>query len=54
MKTIVIIAALALTGCAHVAGILPSLQHCSDVKYERHANQIDLTAKCTAPIGASL
>lgn len=43
--------ALALSGCAAVAGISPTFEYCSEVHYNRVGNQIDVTAKCAAPIG---
>ena len=54
MKTLLAIAALMmLGGCQFLAGITPSLQYCSEVKYERRGNQITLEARCAAPIGGS-
>ena len=50
MKPLLVIALIALSGCA----ITPSLQYCSEVTYKRTGNQIDLSAKCSAPIGDSL
>jgi hypothetical protein len=43
---------LALPGCAAVAGLIPTLQHCHEVNYHRQGNQITLDAKCSAPIGS--
>ena len=43
----------ALGGCAQLVGNLPTFEYCSDVTYVRHGNQIDVTAKCAAPIGQS-
>lgn len=43
-----------VAGCAAVAGITPSLQYCTDVTYVRHGNEIDVTAKCHAPIGGGV
>ena len=40
-----------LGGCAAIAGNLPSMQHCTEVKYTRLGNQINVEAKCQAPIG---
>ena len=42
----------ALPGCAAVAGLIPTLQHCHEVNYHRQGNQITLDAKCSAPIGS--
>lgn len=46
-------AALALTGCAEVAGHVPSFQYCPNVKYERIGNQAHIEADCALPIGGS-
>ena len=54
MKPLLVIALIALAGCAPLASVTPSLQFCSDVTYKRTGNQIDLSAKCAAPIGDSL
>jgi uncharacterized protein YceK len=47
-----IIAALTLSGCAQLVGHTPSFQYCSDVSYARKGNQIDINAKCQAPLGS--
>ena len=48
-----ILAVLALSGCANIAGNLPTMQYCSDVTYVRKGNMIDIKATCAAPIGQS-
>jgi hypothetical protein len=54
MRWIGVVLCLVLTGCAQLAGSIPSLKYCSDVTYVRKGNQIDITAKCHAPIGDDL
>lgn len=39
-----------IAGCAAVAGVTPTLQLCSDVSYIRHGSNVDISAKCQAPI----
>ena len=51
MKLTLLLLTLTLAGCSAVAEFVPSMNHCSDVTYERHGQQIDIKAKCTAPIG---
>lgn len=52
MTRIIAIAILTgLTGCAQLAGSMPTFEYCSEVRYTRIGNQIDVTAKCAAPIG---
>lgn len=46
-----VVAMLSLSGCAYVAGSLPSMQHCDQVVYQRDGNQVSIYAKCRAPIG---
>ena len=54
MKALLIIALVALQGCAQLAGVTPSLQYCDEVDYQRKDATITLKAKCRAPIGSSL
>lgn len=54
MKAILVGAAIVLSGCSQLAGNTPSLQYCSEVHYNRTGNQIEVQAKCQAPIGSSL
>ena len=52
MKLVLTLLAVSiLAGCSVVAEFVPSMNHCSDVEYERHGQQITIKAKCTAPIG---
>lgn len=52
MKTaIAVLTVSLLSGCAAIVGNVPSMQHCSEVKYTRQGNQITVEAKCQAPIG---
>lgn len=43
--------ALALSGCAAVAGISPTFEYCDKITYTRTGNQVDVTAHCSMPIG---
>ena len=52
MKPLLAILAL-LSGCSTVAGSLPTFEYCSEVHYNRIGNQIDVQAKCAAPIGGA-
>ena len=52
MKLIFVLLAT-LAGCAQIAANTPSLEYCSEVHYTRVGNQIDISAKCAAPIAQS-
>lgn len=52
MKTVLIVCAFAvLTGCSAVAELIPSLKYCDAVDYKRVGVDINITAKCKAPVG---
>lgn len=51
MKIFTLFFIVLLSGCAQLAGIIPTMQHCDEVKYIRKGNQIEINAKCSAPIG---
>lgn len=38
---------LVLSGCSTMAGVLPSVQNCSDVYYLRHYQDVTIQMKCT-------
>jgi hypothetical protein len=46
MKTILILLALSLTGCATAISMSP-LSSCQHVKYERTDNYVELSAECS-------
>lgn len=50
-KLIVALLVVGLSGCAQVAGVLPSMQHCDKVRYERQDARVTINAECRAPIG---
>ena len=45
---------VACSGCATVAGNVPSFQYCDKVHYERVGNLVKITAECQLPIGGGL
>lgn len=45
---------LLLTGCAQVSQIVPSLQYCDEIDYKRRGSDVELRAKCVAPVGERL
>lgn len=49
MKTVLVLALL-LGGCAQI----PTIQHCSEVSYERKGIDITVSAKCQVPLGSAL
>lgn len=51
MKIAIVGLAALLGGCASVLGNSPTFEYCNEVHYNRVGNQIDVTAKCAAPIG---
>lgn len=51
MKALVLVAFLFLAGCSAVGELIPSLRYCSDVAYKRTGTDIDIQAKCRAPVG---
>jgi hypothetical protein len=54
MKLLLAFVLLVLPGCSQISAAIPSLQHCDRVSYLREGNQIDIQAKCSAPIGGSV
>ena len=50
-KSIAMILALCLSGCAALVGNTPTMQYCSKVVYVRDGNKIQVSAECAAPIG---
>lgn len=46
----VIAIAVLVAGCA----ALPTLQHCDEVSYTRTGTQIEIHAKCRAPVGGGV
>ena len=51
MKTLLAILSISgLTACAQV----PTIQHCSEVHYERKGIDITVTAKCQVPLGSPM
>jgi len=50
MKYSLILFALLLTGCSN----LPSMQYCQEVRYERKDLDIQVYAKCRAPIADTI
>lgn len=48
---VLVVAYGSVTGCAQIAGNVPSLQYCSQVKYERTGADFTIEAKCSMPIG---
>ena len=54
MRYILLVILLLLPGCGQLASVIPSMQHCQEVTYHRQGNAIDLSAKCTAPVGGGL
>ena len=51
MKLSLLLLTLTLAGCSAVAELIPSLKYCEKVDYQRNGVNIDIKAKCTAPIG---
>lgn len=47
----IVLCAMTLHGCGAIGGVLPTLQYCHEVRYERNGNQIKVEARCQAPIG---
>ena len=54
MRLLLVLILAFFPGCAQLFGSLPSMQYCNEVKYERRGNQIELTARCAAPIGGGI
>lgn len=50
-KILLVVIASTLTGCAAIMGASPTFQYCQEVHYNRAGNQLDISAKCSAPIG---
>lgn len=48
----IVLLAAACSGCATVAGNVPSFQYCDRVNYQRSGNLVTLTAECQLPIGS--
>ena len=51
MKFVLLFSFTLLTGCSAVAEMIPSLKYCSQVDYQRNGVDIDIKAKCKAPVG---
>lgn len=51
LRLSLVIIAACLSGCAALVGNSPTFEYCNEVHYNRVGNQIDVTAKCAAPIG---
>lgn len=51
MKTAILVICLMLAGCAGIMGNTPTFEYCPEFHYNRTGNQIEITAKCAAPIG---
>lgn len=51
MKLLMSVALMMVTGCASILGNAPTFEYCQDIVYTRHGNLIEVTAKCSAPIG---
>ena len=49
--TVALLTAALLTGCSAAAELIPSLKYCSQVDYQRNGVDIDIKAKCKAPVG---
>ena len=52
MKIIITLLAFSLlAGCSIAAELIPSLKYCDKVDYQRNGVDIDIKAKCKAPVG---
>jgi uncharacterized protein YceK len=51
MKLTLLLLTLTLSGCSAVAEMIPSLKYCDKVDYQRNGVDIDIKAKCKAPVG---
>lgn len=51
MRVSIVLLVALCAGCAQLLANAPTFEYCQDFHYNRTGNQIEITAKCAAPIG---
>lgn len=51
---LVLMVVASLSGCAWLAGMAPSVQHCEKVEYDRDGDKVTIKMKCKMPLGGSV